>query len=156
MLDFDTGKDLTEANEDAGVIVGDERLDLALVPYEKAVHDLLKSASEERYKSMVQMRGRLCSFKCTVVAALPSSRMDKMRVKLSHAVFLSLVSNFSMMHYSEWPVSRFLGVCDSCQKRRPLGFCRMTFLPQWTAMKALWMSHSLFAVTQTLKFGHLV
>jgi hypothetical protein len=42
MLDFDTGKDLTEANEDAGVIVRDERLDLALVPYEKAVHDLLK------------------------------------------------------------------------------------------------------------------
>jgi hypothetical protein len=72
MLDFDTGTDLTEANEDAGVIVGDERRDLALVPYEKAVHDLLKSASEETYKSMVQMRGRLCSFIVTLSSLIAS------------------------------------------------------------------------------------
>jgi hypothetical protein len=49
--------------EDAGVIAGDEQLDLvAYVPYKNAAHDLLKSAIEEKYKSMVQMRGRLCSF----------------------------------------------------------------------------------------------
>ena len=48
--------------EDAGVIAGDEELDLAYVLYKNAAHDLLKSAIEEKYKSMVQMRGRLCSF----------------------------------------------------------------------------------------------
>jgi hypothetical protein len=109
MLDFDTGKDLTEANEDAGVIVGDEQLDHALVPYEKAVHDLLKSASEERYKSIVQMRGRLCSF--TWLSPVLHSMLFKGRPIHSMAELSSL--SYKLGQLGTWMVRVQTGSCLS-------------------------------------------
>ena len=63
LLDFDTGEDeSSESNDTYLDVVGDERFDLALVPFEHAVHNMLKSAGQETYTSLLQMRGRLCSF----------------------------------------------------------------------------------------------
>ena len=51
MLDFDCMEDLGDSQDNGeGVTVGDERRDLSLVPYEKAVHNLLNSASEDTLK----------------------------------------------------------------------------------------------------------
>lgn len=72
MLDYDTGTDLMEGNEGEGVTVADERRDLTLVPFENAMHNLLRSASDETYTSMVQMRGRLCSFIVTLSSLVAS------------------------------------------------------------------------------------
>eukprot|EP00980_Cylindrotheca_fusiformis_P017401 scaffold5398_cov120-Cylindrotheca_fusiformis.AAC.3 len=72
MLDFDTGKDFMDTGGGKGVTVGDERRDLSLAPYEMAIHNLLKSASEETSKSILRMRGRLCSFVISLSSLIAS------------------------------------------------------------------------------------
>lgn len=75
MLDFDSGEGLEVA--DLGVTVGDERRDLALAPYESAMRNLLKPASEETLQSMLRMRGSLCSLivKLSSLIASETSRL---------------------------------------------------------------------------------
>mmetsp|Transcript_4858 Transcript_4858/g.11567 ORF Transcript_4858/g.11567 Transcript_4858/m.11567 type:complete len:2224 (+) Transcript_4858:205-6876(+) len=77
MLDFDSGEGLGDQDSGEGVTVGDERRDLSLVPYEKAVRNLLQPASEETLQSMLKMRGRLCSLivKLSSLIASETSRI---------------------------------------------------------------------------------
>jgi proteasome activator subunit 4 len=81
MLDCDTGEGLI--NND-GVFSGDERRDLTLVPYEKAIHNLLKAASEETLKPMLQMRGRLCSFIVSLSSLIASETFKLQEISNSN------------------------------------------------------------------------
>ncbi len=67
LLDSDTGVDIADvahesASMEGGIPVPDELSDLSLFPYEQAMHKLLKAASGETYNSVMQARGRLCTF----------------------------------------------------------------------------------------------
>ncbi|KAL3944784.1 MAG: hypothetical protein SGBAC_001155 [Bacillariaceae sp.] len=77
MLDFDSGEELGDQDSGEGVTVGDEKNDLTLVPYEKAVRNLLQPASEETLQLMLKMRGRLCSLivKLSSLIASETSRI---------------------------------------------------------------------------------
>lgn len=81
MLDFDS-EDVGVSDVGDGVTVGDERRDLSLVPYEKAVLNLLDSASEDTLKAVLKMRGRLCSLivKLSSLIASETSRIAETAV----------------------------------------------------------------------------
>ena len=84
LLDFDTGSDVLESQaldepDEQGVRILDEKQDVTLFPYEKAVHQLLKSVPEETYDSILKMRGRLCSFIVSLSSVI-ASEMFKVEV----------------------------------------------------------------------------
>lgn len=67
LLDADTGENIVKsahesAPREGGILVPDELADLSLFPYEEAMHKLLKTAPEDTYKAVMQVRGRLCTF----------------------------------------------------------------------------------------------
>ena len=75
LLDFDTGADVSDTtaeNGSSGIQIADERLDVTLFPYEQAIHKLLKSTSTETYESILQTRGRLCSFIASLTSVIAS------------------------------------------------------------------------------------
>jgi hypothetical protein len=80
LLDADTGEDVDSgegAETAGGVAIVSERRDLTLFPYEKAAHKLLQSASAETYQSILQTRGRLCSFMVSLTSLIASETFKK-------------------------------------------------------------------------------
>ena len=76
LLDFDTGEDIMTSNDqttsDYGGSLEEDRRDLTLFPYEKAMHTLLQSASKETYQAILKTRGRLCSFVVGLTSVIAS------------------------------------------------------------------------------------
>lgn len=89
LLDVDTGEDIPEKVDDlvpmeGGIAVPEELSDLTLFPYEQAMHKLLKSAPEETYRSIMQTRGRLCTFviKISSLMASESFKLEEQPVEM--------------------------------------------------------------------------
>ena len=57
---------------EGGIPIPEESSDLTLFPYEQAMHNLLKRASEETFQSIIQTRGRLCTFVITMTSLIAS------------------------------------------------------------------------------------
>jgi hypothetical protein len=77
LLDVDTGEDFVDKDGEPVQMEGDipvpeELSDLTLFPYEQAMHRLLKSAPEETYRSIIQTRGRLCTFVINMTSLMAS------------------------------------------------------------------------------------
>ncbi|KAL3921481.1 MAG: hypothetical protein SGILL_002726 [Bacillariaceae sp.] len=62
LLDFDTGEELVAESTTVNADATDEMQDVTMFPYEMAMQNILKTAPEETYRSIMKMRGNLCSF----------------------------------------------------------------------------------------------
>lgn len=79
LLDVDTGDELREAAESddrMDVEVVDERQDITLFPYERAVQNILKAAPETTYQSLLKTRGKLCSFIISLINSIAAETFE--------------------------------------------------------------------------------
>lgn len=79
LLDIDTEDNVQEAvgsDDNMQVDVVNERHDITLFPYERAVRNILKTAPETTYQSMLKIRGKLCSFVVSLINTIASETFE--------------------------------------------------------------------------------